>query len=616
MPWLHVCVGRMPCHISSMALSRRANAVPPFADMPSAQFVGSESSADSIPLIENLSKVDQATLFAFSVEMINNLDGTVADLDEMIAQSKRKGKASSSTNTAPINVVKSKHIYHNVLQELIDSVTVGAQIAKRDDWRSEADPSKAEVLKDRPTRYGGALVAIKLSGILRDPSVLVRASQVLVDHKHFSAPPEGFTLPPFSVNARPGSDEPGAGLPLPLSKLSSEDAEAMAQLWSGARKLCAHSAQAGPTVRLIVDAEYTAMQPALDAIADGLAYEFNRLPSAAEAQERTVAAGGQLVRGPLVFNTYQAYLRRTPAYLASCLDRARENNYALGVKLVRGAYYDQENMKAGCPAAGLDSDMYHEQLFAVHRALNRRELPPLDPAVESDGWDSPIWPTKRLTDQSYDGCALALVDLLAADIKHQSQRIPAKWSKDGNEAPDWPQLSVIFASHNWQTDMKVLRRMVQRGLLLPPESNTGEPSDLHRPESSTADHAPAVASSSVLTTDEAERDFFNLRVAPGVRGRAMFGQLYGMSDILTQRMTQAFDSASGGEGPHMVLKYVPYGPMELVMPYLVRRAIENKTVLHGSQPKGRLPPAQEERTLFAREVLNRVNPLSAFAREA
>lgn len=466
----------------------------------------------------------------------------------------------------------SKHIYTNVLQELLDSVTVGAQIAKQDDWRSIADPEKRLALQNRPARFGSALVAIKLSGILRDPSVLVRASSALVQPEQFSSK-EGLVLPSFSVNGQPGSGAAGAGLPLPLAQLSADDAEAMTQLWEGARKLCAHSQQAGPTVRLIIDAEYTAMQPALDAICDGLQFEFNRIPSREEATARVDAAGGQLVRGPLVFNTFQAYLRRTPMSLAASLERARKNNYALGVKLVRGAYYDQENIKAGCPAAGLDSETYHAQLLAVDRAFGRRLLPPPDPAVEPDGWTSPIWPTKRLTDNSYDGCALALVDLLAQDM-------------DTHGPSAWPHLSVIFASHNWQTDMKVLRRMLQRGLLLPPPRDNR-----------------------VAMTDHAERDLVGLRVADGVRGRAMFGQLYGMSDILTQRMTRAFDSYSGGAGPHMVLKYVPYGPMALVMPYLVRRAIENKSVLQGSS-EGRPPPATEERILLAREIRARlIGPL-------
>ncbi len=56
---------------------------------------------------------------------------------------------------------------------------------------------------------------------------------------------------------------------------------------------------------------------------------------------------------------------------------------------------------------------------------------------------------------------------------------------------------------------------------------------------------------------------------PPQDNRVWFAQLLGMSDVIS------FNLASAG---YNVAKYVPYGPVESVMPYLLRRATENTSV--------------------------------------
>ena len=68
-----------------------------------------------------------------------------------------------------------------------------------------------------------------------------------------------------------------------------------------------------------------------------------------------------------------------------------------------------------------------------------------------------------------------------------------------------------------------------------------------------------------------------------------FAQLLGMSDNIS------FNLAKAG---YNVVKYVPYGPLELVMPYLIRRAAENTSVAGQSS---------RELTMIRKELVRRKN---------
>ncbi|GAA6003875.1 hypothetical protein JCM10207_006447 [Rhodosporidiobolus poonsookiae] len=232
-----------------------------------------------------------------------------------------------------------------------------------------------------------ALLAIKLSGLIYDASILRRASTAL---NNSSVIARGGRLP--------------ASTPFPQSpELSSEDHELLDKLYDGLRKVAGEAKQQG--VRLLVDAEQSWFQPAIDRYCDLLSEEFNRVDGASTSSSSSSPAA------PIVYNTYQCYRRDTPAKIADALAHADANNYSFGAKLVRGAYQESERkVHSGTPA------------FAAG-----------EPCV--------VWDSKAETDKCYDQCAALLEQRIAQDLKKK-------------RAAGQPGVGVCLASHNG-TSMKV-----------------------------------------------------------------------------------------------------------------------------------------------------------------
>ena len=84
------------------------------------------------------------------------------------------------------------------------------------------------------------------------------------------------------------------------------------------RTLCRTAAEAN--LRIMIDAEHQYFQPAIDSIAKDMMREFN---------------GGDV---PIVYNTYQCYLKDSRFRLNADIESARRQGYKFGAKLVRGAY--------------------------------------------------------------------------------------------------------------------------------------------------------------------------------------------------------------------------------------------------------------------------------------
>lgn len=90
--------------------------------------------------------------------------------------------------------------------------------------------------------------------------------------------------------------------------------------------------------------------------------------------------------------------------------------------------------------------------------------------------------------------------------------------------------------------------------------------------------------STILTVEEMERQ----HVLPR-SGVVHFGQLFGMQDQISYTL---------GKNGYSIYKYLPYGVIDEVIPYLLRRAQENSSVLGG---------VNKERALMWQEVKDRLS---------
>ncbi|KAK2751171.1 proline dehydrogenase [Myotisia sp. PD_48] len=150
-------------------------------------------------------------------------------------------------------------------------------------------------------------------------------------------------------------------------------------------KICSYAREKG--VRIMIDAEHYSQQKGIDSWTMDLMERFNK--------------SGEVV----IYNTYQMYLKESPATLAKHLKIAKERNFNLGVKLVRGAY--------------INSDPRHV-----------------------------IFDTKAETDNAFDNAARMLATHHIND-------------------PSAPKIGVVLASHNKESMemMRELRReQIQKGL--------------------------------------------------------------------------------------------------------------------------------------------------------
>lgn len=105
------------------------------------------------------------------------------------------------------------------------------------------------------------------------------------------------------------------------------DERELAHFLYGLQRLNKIAEASANKVRVLVDAEYTYMNPALSLVTMAMMKKFNK-------------------DGAWIWNTYQCYLKESRSLLLDALQLSKDEGFCLGVKLVRGAYMDKERKLA------------------------------------------------------------------------------------------------------------------------------------------------------------------------------------------------------------------------------------------------------------------------------
>uniref|UniRef100_A0A6B2L295 Proline dehydrogenase n=1 Tax=Arcella intermedia TaxID=1963864 RepID=A0A6B2L295_9EUKA len=113
--------------------------------------------------------------------------------------------------------------------------------------------------------------------------------------------------------------------PLTTAILTPEETHLMHAMLARLSSLAEHAARL--SVRLMIDAEQTYFQPAIDHLALALQRTHNR-------------------KFPTIFNTYQCYLKDSYERVVLDLERAKREKYWFATKVVRGAYLVLERRRA------------------------------------------------------------------------------------------------------------------------------------------------------------------------------------------------------------------------------------------------------------------------------
>lgn len=224
-----------------------------------------------------------------------------------------------------------------------------------------------------------------------------------------------------------------------LNGLSTEDLKQYEKLIERVDRICNEAFNS--SIPLFIDAEESWIQNTIDRIVLEMSRKYN-------------------TQQAIVYNTVQLYRHDRLDFMKNEIEIAREEQWYLGLKIVRGAYMEKERERA----------------------------------IELE-YPSPIQPDKETCDKEFNAALRLSVENI--DV-----------------------LSICAGSHNEESALYLTQLMKEKN----------------------------------LASDDS---------------RIFFAQLLGMSDHIS------FNLADKG---FQVAKYVPYGPIKEVLPYLIRRAEENTAV--------------------------------------
>lgn len=190
-------------------------------------------------------------------------------------------------------------------------------------------------------------------------SLLLRVSDLLRwEYKHPAMASQNlpWKLPSFPVLSESSPVYHTQTRPPPLSPSEEEDLHlAEARLFA----LCQRCSDAN--LPILVDAEYSSVQPAIDHLTCAAMVKFN---------ERTLRLRyrGNEDAKLIVYGTVQAYLRDSIERLGLYSEAARKHGVPIGFKLVRGAYITRETTLA--TSLGEKSPI-HNNIDDTHACYNR-----------------------------------------------------------------------------------------------------------------------------------------------------------------------------------------------------------------------------------------------------